>query len=102
MAVQPQKSIDLIWPELTSRFYAPCKSVTFYSYLVFGVIICGGSGVLTVFLKSEWGMSDVSAALLGYFPALLWAPVFEFTTQHHQPLPSPGLLSLFFLLAVPF
>ncbi|HKB97146.1 MAG TPA: hypothetical protein VKD23_00030 [Terriglobales bacterium] len=102
MAVQPQKSIDLIWPELTSRFYAPCKSVTFYSYLVFGVIICGGSGVLTVFLKSEWSMSDVSAALLGYFPALFGAAVLEFTTEHQQWLRSLGLIGLCVLLAVAF
>src|SRR5260370_21286402 len=47
-------------------------------------------------------MSDVSAALLGYFPALFGAAVLEFTTEHQQWLRSLGLIGLCVLLAVAF
>lgn len=77
----PQKSMQLIWPELVGRFWAPCKSVTFYAYLFFGVILCGGAGVSLTFLKPSWHAGDISIALLGYFPALFGAAVLEFTAE---------------------
>jgi hypothetical protein len=77
----PQKSMDLIWPELVTRFWAPCKSVTFYAHLFFGVILCGGAGIFVTFLKSQWRVEDISAALLGYFPALFGAAVLQFTGE---------------------
>jgi hypothetical protein len=96
------KSMDLIGPELARRFWTPCKSVTFYSYLIFGVIVCGGSGVLTIFLKPRWSAADISAALLGYFPALFGAAALEFTAEHQQYLRSLGLIAVSVLLTVAF
>lgn len=81
MATSPQKSMELIGPELVSRFWAPCKSVTFYAHLFFGVILCGGAGVFMTFLKSPWHIEDTSAGLLGYFPALFGAAVLQFTAE---------------------
>jgi peptidoglycan/LPS O-acetylase OafA/YrhL len=102
MATAPQKSMELIWPELVNRFWAPCKSVTFYSYLLFGVILCGGSGVLMTFLRTNWRLEDVSAALLGYFPALVGAAVLEFTAEYQPYLRSLGVIALGLLLPVVF
>ena len=102
MATATQKSMQLIWPELVHRFWAPCKSVTFYAYLFLGVILCGGSGVLMTFLKSRWGVEDISAALLGYFPALVGAAVLEFTAEYQPYLRSLGVIALSVLLPVTF
>jgi hypothetical protein len=92
--------MELIGPELARRFWAPCKSVTFYSYLLFGVILCGGSGVLLTILKSRWGVEDISAALLGYFPALVGAAVLELTAEYQPYVRSLGVIALSTLLPV--
>src|SRR5260370_41832130 len=79
MDTTPQKSMDLIWPELVTRFWAPCKSVTFYAHLFFGVVLCGGVGIFVTFLNSQWRVEGISAGLLGYFPAFVGAAVLHFT-----------------------
>lgn len=98
----PQKSVFLIWPDLKDRLKAPCTSMTFYAHLLFGVIICGGAGVLLTFLKPGWRMEDLSAALLGYFPALAGAAVLEFTAEDQPYIRSLGLIALSFLIPVAF
>lgn len=90
----PQKSMELIWPELVKRFWAPCKSVTFYAHLFFGVILCGGAGVLVVFLKSNWQIEDLSLALLGYFPALFGAAMLEFSAEVQPYLRFFGIIAI--------
>jgi hypothetical protein len=94
--------MDLIWPELVRRIRVPWKSVTFRAYLVFGIVLCGGSGVLTIFLKSQWRIEEVSAALLGYFPALFGAAALEFTAEHQQYLRSLSFIALSVLIPVAF
>jgi hypothetical protein len=102
MTVAPQKSMELIWSDLAIRFRTPCKSVTFYTHLLLGVVLCGGAGVLMTFLKSKWGIEDLSAALLGYFPALVGAGALEFTSEYQPYLRSLGIIALTILVPVTF
>jgi hypothetical protein len=94
MATTTQKSMELIWPELVRRFFAPCKSVTFYAYLFVGVIIFGGFGVYYAIFKSHWAVDDTSTALLIYFPALVGAALLEFDSENQPYLRSFGLIAL--------
>jgi len=86
--------------ELFARLKAPYKSVTFYKHLFFGVILCGGAGVFLTVLKPQWAMEDFSAALLGYFPALVGGAVLEFTEEEQPYLRSFGFLAICLLLPV--
>jgi hypothetical protein len=89
-----QPSLKLLPGDLRKRFLAPCKSVTFYCHLFVGVIIFGGLGVSLAIWKSDWSMSEISAALLCYFPALAAAAMLEFDTQDQPYLRSFGILAL--------
>jgi hypothetical protein len=91
-------SIRLIPRDLVNRFKAPYESATFYKHLFFGVILCGGAGVFLTILKPQWVMEDFSAALLGYFPALVGGAVLEFTEEQQPYLRSFGFLALCLLL----
>lgn len=88
--------------DLARRFRAPCGKVTFYAHLLFGVVLCGGAGVFLVFLKSPWHMSDVSAALLAYFPALLGGAALQFTGESQPYLRSFAFIALAVLTPVAF
>jgi hypothetical protein len=94
--------MQLIWPELVQRFNTPRTSLTFYAHLCFGVVICGGLGVFLTFLKSGWAIEDVSAALLGYFPAVVGSAVLEFTGDYQPYIRSLGVLALAVLLMILF
>jgi len=84
MADTPPKSIQLIWFDLKKRFLTPCGSATFYAHLGFGVMLCGGVGVWAILFRSSWRIEDISAALLGYFPALLGGAVLQFTEAYRR------------------
>jgi chromate transport protein ChrA len=96
MDTQPRKSMQLILPQLKRRFYAPCKSVTFYAHLFVGVIIFGGLGVYIATWRSHGAIEDVSAALLGYFPAIVGAALLEFDSENQPYLRSFGFCALGF------
>jgi hypothetical protein len=89
-----QPSLSLLPGDLRKRFAAPVKSVTFYCHLFVGVIVFGGLGVYFAVWNSDWSMSDTSAALLCYFPALAAAAMLEFDTQEQPYLRSFGILAL--------
>lgn len=89
-----QPSLKLLPGDLRKRFAAPVKSVTFYCHLFVGVIVFGGLGVYFAIWNSDWSMSDTSAALLCYFPALAAAAMLEFDTQEQPYLRSFGILAL--------
>jgi chromate transport protein ChrA len=86
----------LIWPELKRRFKAPYQSVTFYAHLFVGVIIFGGLGVYIAIWRSHWILEEISAALLGYFPALVGAALLEFDSEEQPYLRSFGFCALGF------
>jgi hypothetical protein len=94
--------MQLIWPELVQRFNTPRTSLTFYAHLCFGVVICGGLDVFLTFLKTGWAIEDVSAALLGYFPAVVGSAVLEFTAEYQPYVRSLGVLALTVLLVILF
>src|ERR1700734_888337 len=94
----PLGSIRLMPGDLVNRFKAPSESLTFYKHLFFGVILCGGAGVFLTILKPQWIMEDFSAALLGYFPAVVGGAVLEFTEEQQPYLRSFGILALCLLL----
>lgn len=93
-------SIQLIWSDLKHRLRTPCGSMTFYAHLGFGVILCGAVGVWTIPLRSSWHIENVSAALLGYFPALLGGAVLQFTEDSQPYLRSFAFIALFALTPV--
>jgi hypothetical protein len=89
-----KSSLTLLPGDLRKRFLAPRKSVTFYCHLFVGVIVFGGLGVYFAIWQSHWSMSETSAALLCYFPALAAAAMLEFDTQDQPYLRSFGILAL--------
>jgi hypothetical protein len=97
-----QRSGYLIVADVKNRLKAPCTSVTFYAHLLFGVIVCGGAGVFLTLFKTGVQMADISAALLGYFPALVGAAVLEFTAENQPYIRSLGLIALGVVLPVAF
>jgi hypothetical protein len=100
MDSQPQPSMQLIWPKLKNRLKAPSQSVTFYAHLFVGVIIFGGLGTYIAILRSHWVMAEMSAALLGYFPALVGAALLEFDSEDQPYLRSFGFCALGFFSVV--
>jgi len=89
-----QPSLELLPDDLRKRFLAPSKSVTFYCHLFVGVVVFGGLGVYFAIWHSHWSMSDTSAALLCYFPALAAAAMLEFDIQDQPYLRSFGIIAL--------
>ncbi len=100
MDTQPRPSMQLILPKLKHRLKAPSQSVTFYAYLFVGVMIFGGLGVYIAIWRSHWLMAEISAALLGYFPALVGAALLEFDSEDQPYLRSFGFCALGFFSVV--
>lgn len=102
MGDKPPKSVQLIWSDVKNRLAAPCGSVSFYSHLGFGVLLCGGVGVWPILFRSSWRMEDISVALLAYFPALLGGAVLQFTEDLQPYLRAFAFIALLFLTPVTF
>ena len=66
----------ILWAELKRRFLAPVGHVTFWAYLIVGVVIFGGLAVwLETFLYLTSNLSESAShlriALIAFFPALM-------------------------------
>lgn len=66
----------LLWKDIWGRTCEPTKHVTFWVYLLLGVILCSGLGVWFEVIRYAYGTSDakldsILVALLTFFPALV-------------------------------
>jgi hypothetical protein len=103
-------SVTLLWRDIRRRWFAPCRSVTFYNHLIFAVIIGGGLGVWyeVIFkglIHGDWEMANISAALFAYFPAIVSVAINDFTQERQPYLRSfghiaAGVFTVIFLLSV--
>lgn len=89
-------SIELLLADLRRRFWAPTRSVTFYTHLLLAVVVGGGLGVwyqviYRGLIRETWDVDAISAHLFTYFPAIAAVALIDFTQEPQPYLRSFGL-----------
>ena len=93
----------LLWKEIRERTCTPMKHVTFWVYLLLGVVLCSGLGVWFEVIRYVYAANDakpdsILVALLTFFPALVGSSSLQMVFGSEMK----GLRAFALLLAVIF
>jgi len=101
---KPKNSFPFLWEEIEKRFMAPIGQVTFWVYLVFGILLLSACGIWIelgkYFFASCKSLDGIQTAICTFFPALACTATMQisFSDVGKKYLKSVGLAVGFMML----
>jgi hypothetical protein len=90
-------SLSVLLVDLKRRLKTTRLSTTFYTHLLFVVILGGSIGVWFPLLQGGWKMENIATTVLTYFPVIVAVALLEFIEEDQLYLRNFGLSSAFIL-----